>query len=228
MCVRETIYFVKNSKQIFIYIFIKDPWLTIKSASCPLCKYDCSLDVPKSNIEERTMESNYSQQFGISEETSTPSRGSSTFSLSILRRYMDSDSTENNYHSSHSGSHQNSNGYHHNNTISAFGPTIPVDQAEAFSRTWMAKSLPRNMRRQIDLAVAAQQRENTSIELPVRMTIAQPESSLATSSYNRNNPFTIDMMQSAPISNQQQQQSYQSSQNHKKLFKSLPRQWRKN
>ena len=27
-------------------IIMIDPWLTVKSASCPLCKHDCSLDIP--------------------------------------------------------------------------------------------------------------------------------------------------------------------------------------
>lgn len=27
-----------------------DPWLTIKSASCPLCKHDCSTHIPETII----------------------------------------------------------------------------------------------------------------------------------------------------------------------------------
>ncbi|CAO3637110.1 unnamed protein product [Cunninghamella blakesleeana] len=201
-----------------------DPWLTIKSASCPLCKYDCSLDIPKRDIEGLTN----NQNLDNSEESI--SRGSSTFSLSILRRYMDNDS-----HSLHSSSrdinglnnNNNTDNNNNSNTISAFGPTIPIDQAEAFSRTWMARSLPRNMRRQIDLAVAAQRRENASIELPVRMTIAPPEPALIPSSSSNNNssnnnPVTLDMPTQLSESPNHQQA------NHKKSIKSLLKHWQKN
>lgn len=63
-----------------------------------------------------------------------------------------------------------------NSPTSSFGPTIAADRAEEFSRSWMARSLPRNMRRQIHeaaQAAAAANRESI-IELPARMTESPP------------------------------------------------------
>lgn len=63
-----------------------------------------------------------------------------------------------------------------NSPTSSFGPTIAADRAEEFSRSWMARSLPRNMRRQIHeaaQAAAAANRESV-IELPARMTESPP------------------------------------------------------
>ncbi|KAI8082939.1 uncharacterized protein BX664DRAFT_339444 [Halteromyces radiatus] len=134
-----------------------DPWLTIKSASCPLCKHDCSMDVPPKNDDEQI-----SPPPAATMDDSS-SRASSIFSLSFLRRRMDDDTT-----------------VHQRSAPSTFGPTIPADQAEAFSRTWMARSLPRNMRRQIDLAAQqaaeAHRQEHTVVTLPARM-ISQPDPS---------------------------------------------------
>ncbi|KAI7906265.1 uncharacterized protein BX663DRAFT_499438 [Cokeromyces recurvatus] len=98
-----------------------DPWLTIKSASCPLCKYDCSIYCKQPDI--------------ITSPTPPPP--------TLLR------STQ-------------------NRSPHAFGPTISADRAEEFSRSWMARSLPRNMQRQIRDVV--QQQQETVIELPARMT----------------------------------------------------------
>jgi hypothetical protein len=70
---------------------------------------------------------------------------------------------------------------HNNSPVSSFGPTIAADRAEEFSRSWMARSLPRNMRRQINeaaQAAAAANRESV-IELPARMTSGSPAPSSA-------------------------------------------------
>ncbi|KAL7309499.1 hypothetical protein PS15m_010370 [Mucor circinelloides] len=138
-----------------------DPWLTIKSASCPLCKHDCALDVPKTEADQGELEQGERHHLEASAETeqdgsaSTPSPPPPSYHsfFSSLR-------------SSHNGS-----------PSSAFGPTISADRAEEFSRSWMARSLPRNMRRQIHEAAqqaAAANRESV-IELPARMTNNTPE-----------------------------------------------------
>ncbi|OAD07899.1 hypothetical protein MUCCIDRAFT_104849 [Mucor lusitanicus CBS 277.49] len=138
------------------------PWLTIKSASCPLCKHDCALDVPKTEADEDELEQaerRFSENTATAQlpppPTSTPSPPPPSYHsfFSSLR-------------SSHNGS-----------PSSAFGPTISADRAEEFSRSWMARSLPRNMRRQIHEAAqqaAAANRESV-IELPARMTNNTPE-----------------------------------------------------
>ncbi|KAI8354679.1 hypothetical protein BD560DRAFT_407514 [Blakeslea trispora] len=125
-----------------------DPWLTIKSASCPLCKYDCSSNIPKPEQEGEDLDQ--------SEQTSMPSLPNTAHSPPSYR--------SNPFFSTISSFRSRQNG----SPSSAFGPTIHADQAEEFSRSWMARSLPRNMRRQIE-AVAAANRENV-IELPARMT----------------------------------------------------------
>lgn len=63
-----------------------------------------------------------------------------------------------------------------NSHTSSFGPTIAADRAEEFSRSWMARSLPRNMRRQIQEAAqaAAAANHESVIELPARMTESPP------------------------------------------------------
>lgn len=149
-----------------------DPWLTIKSASCPLCKHDCSNDVPKSDVsseEEAELEENPATMAAHSPPSSF---------FSSLR----------NFRSNNNGS-----------PSSAFGPTISADRAEEFSRSWMARSLPRNMRRQIQeaaQAAAAADRESV-IELPSRMT-----------QQNTQNAVFIGMEPSPeqPTNNTQQQQ----------------------
>ncbi|CAO3656364.1 unnamed protein product [Mucor fragilis] len=137
-----------------------DPWLTIKSASCPLCKHDCTLDVPKSEADEDELE-----------------QAERHFSESDAERDMPPTSTPSppppSYHSFFSSLRSSHNG----SPSSAFGPTISADRAEEFSRSWMARSLPRNMRRQIHEAAqqaAAANRESV-IELPARMTNNTPE-----------------------------------------------------
>ncbi|CEG75907.1 Putative Ring finger domain protein [Rhizopus microsporus] len=114
-----------------------DPWLTIKSASCPLCKHDCYVKTETNDAEQSTSQPTPLLQ---------PPRSSSPFFASLRP-------------SSRSPS-------------PAFGPTIPADRAEEFSRSWMARSLPRNMRRQIHEAAqaAAAAHQETVIELPARMT----------------------------------------------------------
>lgn len=127
-----------------------DPWLTIKSASCPLCKHDCSVDVPKT--EQQLLEEEEQQQRLANVQASTPPPPSYTNSFfSSLPSFRSS---------------------HNNSPTSSFGPTIAADRAEEFSRSWMARSLPRNMRRQIHEAAAAAAAANREsvIELPARMT----------------------------------------------------------
>ncbi|CEP14629.1 hypothetical protein [Parasitella parasitica] len=127
-----------------------DPWLTVKSASCPLCKHDCALDVPKSEADEQGQDNRSSENDGSQHgpSSSPPPPPSYHSFFSSLR-------------SSHNGS-----------PSSAFGPTISADRAEEFSRSWMARSLPRNMRRQIHEAAqqAAAANQESVIELPARMT----------------------------------------------------------
>lgn len=55
-------------------------------------------------------------------------------------------------------------------TSTTFGPTIRADRVEEFSRSWMARSLPRTMRRQIHEAAQAAALANQEVELPARMT----------------------------------------------------------
>ncbi|KAL9551082.1 hypothetical protein MBANPS3_004436 [Mucor bainieri] len=144
-----------------------DPWLTIKSASCPLCKHDCALDVPKTEADQDELEQaerHFSESTAgdsavVPPPASTPSPPPPSYHsfFSSLR-------------SSHNGS-----------PSSAFGPTISADRAEEFSRSWMARSLPRNMRRQIHEAAqqaAAANRESV-IELPARMTNNTPEQTIS-------------------------------------------------
>ncbi|KAI8367604.1 uncharacterized protein BYT42DRAFT_586864 [Radiomyces spectabilis] len=123
-----------------------DPWLTLKSASCPLCKYDCSVDAPKEQTSSETATAAY--PMSPPEAAYVPR---SFFDISLFR-------TMGRSHTPLS-------------TTSSFGPSIPADQAEAFSRSWMARSLPRNMRRQLNeaAAAAAAHEDNTVIELPARM-----------------------------------------------------------
>lgn len=124
-----------NNRSLNFFVS-SDPWLTIKSASCPLCKHDCYVKTETDDTEQST-----------SQPTPLPQspRSSSPFFASLRP-------------SSRSPS-------------PAFGPTIPADRAEEFSRSWMARSLPRNMRRQIHEAAqaAAAAHQETVIELPARM-----------------------------------------------------------
>ncbi|ORZ19563.1 hypothetical protein BCR42DRAFT_371188 [Absidia repens] len=153
----------------------------------------------------------------------TPSPPSSLFSLSFLRRRMDDDD---------SGS---SNSNHRNMATpglsSSFGPTIPADQAEAFSRSWMARSLPRNMRRQIDLAAQqaaeAHRQEHMVVDLPARM-ITQPEPAISVDSSRTKSTVAMDPdmpQQAAPSSSSSVPASAPPTTN--RLFSSLPRQWRR-
>ncbi|KAG0178219.1 hypothetical protein DFQ29_003791 [Apophysomyces sp. BC1021] len=123
-----------------------DPWLTRKSASCPICKHDCSLDIPKS--QEGVPDVITASAINVPEPALHSNHSNNVFSFSFLRSFERSGSPH--------------------STVSSFGPTIPADRAEQFSRSWMARSLPRNMRRQLN-AVAANQ-ESAMIELPARMT----------------------------------------------------------
>ncbi|KAG2210053.1 hypothetical protein INT47_003489 [Mucor saturninus] len=128
------------------FVISSDPWLTIKSASCPLCKHDCSLDVPKAEVELVEPSPPLIPQ-------PPPSYSNSFFSSLTSFRASNN-----------------------NSPTSSFGPTIAADRAEEFSRSWMARSLPRNMRRQIHeaaQAAAAANRESV-IELPARMTESPP------------------------------------------------------
>ncbi|KAI8147701.1 hypothetical protein BJV82DRAFT_596591 [Fennellomyces sp. T-0311] len=151
-----------------------DPWLTIKSASCPLCKHDCSLDVPKA-ASDVDMEP---------ASTEHPTRSNSPFSLRIFGNNNSSTTSS-----------------------SMFGPTIRADQAEEFSRSWMARSLPRNMRRQINQAAAAARgNDGPAIELPARMT-AGPEGQ--------------NSVTPPPPSHQRESTGLRD-----RLVQSLPRQWR--
>ncbi|KAG2181928.1 hypothetical protein INT43_006853, partial [Umbelopsis isabellina] len=112
-----------------------DPWLTIKSASCPLCKMDCSLSIPRTAANESTQQA---PQPPPPAATTSGSRFQSFFSMSP------------------------------STSPSSFGPTITADNAANFSNSWMARSLPRNMRRQLEAASAAI--NGPTIELPARMT----------------------------------------------------------
>lgn len=133
---------------ILMHYVKKDPWLTIKSASCPLCKHDCSVDVPKT--EQQLLEEEEQQQQRAEASTPPPPSYTNSF-FSSLPSFRSS---------------------HNNSPTSSFGPTIAADRAEEFSRSWMARSLPRNMRRQIHEAAAAAAAANREsvMELPARMT----------------------------------------------------------
>ncbi|KAI9289424.1 hypothetical protein BC943DRAFT_73186 [Umbelopsis sp. AD052] len=141
-----------------------DPWLTIKSASCPLCKHDCSLNVPRAESTEN------SQTPQVAAPAASNSRFQGFFSLTPT------------------------------SSPSSFGPTITADNAAEFSQTWMARSLPRNMRRQLEAASAAI--NGPTMELPARMT---------------GNP-------SPPVQNRDLEAN--SSQEGPRLARSLPRYWR--
>lgn len=137
-CIGKYITMHENKQQVPELFFVSsDPWLTIKSASCPLCKHDCYVKTETNDTEQSTSQPTPLLQ---------PPRSSSPFFASLRP-------------SSRSPS-------------PAFGPTIPADRAEEFSRSWMARSLPRNMRRQIHEAAqaAAAAHQETVIELPARMT----------------------------------------------------------
>lgn len=99
-------------------------------------------------------------------------------------------------------------------TPSAFGPTIAADRAEEFSRSWMARSLPRNMRRQIHEAaqVAAAANRESVIELPARMTSGSPVSTAPSSPNNTTTAIhipttTTEQQHDTLTTNNQQQQS---------------------
>ncbi|KAI9335043.1 hypothetical protein BD770DRAFT_16337 [Pilaira anomala] len=175
-----------------------DPWLTIKSASCPLCKHDCSLDVPKSETEQ--------QQQQATPPPETPPAPPS-YSTSFFSSFRTS---------------QN------NSPTSSFGPTISADRAEEFSRSWMARSLPRNMRRQIHEAAqaAAEANRESVIELPARMTtpLNRPSIEIVVSSPPPSPPL---------VNNTQQQENNNSNNNSTRLLgqrlrRTLPRIWRSN
>ncbi|GAA5799709.1 hypothetical protein HPULCUR_005126 [Helicostylum pulchrum] len=173
-----------------------NPWLTIKSASCPLCKHDCSLDLPKSETEQQQ------QQPSSSPQQPPPPPSYSFFSLR---------------------SSQN------NSPVSSFGPTIAADRAEEFSRSWMARSLPRNMRRQIHEAAqaAAEANRESVIELPARMT----ESSALNQSTSIDVPSaqtfdTQDTTSPPPLPPSSSSSSSQRFGN--RLRRTLPRFWRSN
>lgn len=104
-----------------------DPWLTVKSASCPLCKHDCSLDIP-GNTEQ-----------------------------------PENDHTSNNSNSEHQQLQPP--------PPAAFGPTMSPEQVEALNQSWVLRTLPRTMRRQIREAAAAHEGgHGSTMVLPARMT----------------------------------------------------------
>ncbi|KAI8976059.1 hypothetical protein BDB01DRAFT_804349 [Pilobolus umbonatus] len=122
-----------------------DPWLTVKSTCCPLCKYDCSMDIPK----DESIQQDHPDSPPLPNPIQTP-----IFNIPMINRAARS---------------------LHNSSPSSFGPVIAADRAEEFSRSWMARSLPRSMRRQIDeaAAIAARHREDIVV-LPPRMTENDP------------------------------------------------------
>lgn len=118
------------------------------------------MDIPKSEVDEE-------QQQGEGDQTETYFENEQGLPTSTPSPPPPS------YHSFFSSLRSSQNG----SPSSAFGPTISADRAEEFSRSWMARSLPRNMRRQIHEAAqqaAAADRESV-IELPARMTNNTPE-----------------------------------------------------
>ncbi|ORX56903.1 hypothetical protein DM01DRAFT_1238084 [Hesseltinella vesiculosa] len=171
-----------------------DPWLTIKSASCPLCKHDCAIHVVVDDQDplERPEPA-----------VDRPRRmtNQSGFSLSLRRRMDQGMSAPRRAPSS---------------TVSSFGPTFSIEEAEAFSQSWMARSLPRNMRRQIRQAIqeahlAQQQQEEPAMQLPARMmqspTDASPDPALP---HGNHTSIPIDPPSTSS----------------RRFFPSLPRQWR--
>ncbi|KAI8071732.1 hypothetical protein BC940DRAFT_293573 [Gongronella butleri] len=180
-----------------------DPWLTIKSASCPLCKHDCSIHVlvPEEGDQPLRPEAALTTM-------AHDNRSQSGFSLSFLRRRMDAEN-------------QQRGGATPTSTVSSsFGPTLSVEEAEAFSRSWMARSLPRNMRRQIRQAVQeahlAQQMhdDEPTVPLPARMTQQSHHETPETTT------IAIDVPAAAPTS------SSPATFSSHRLFRSLPTQWR--
>jgi hypothetical protein len=151
---------------ISINSFFIDPWLTIKSASCPLCKHDCSLSVPRTESNEN------SQTPQVPPAAVSNSRFQSFFTLTPT------------------------------SSPSSFGPTITADNAAEFSQSWMARSLPRNMRRQLEAASAAM--NGPTIELPARMT---------------GNP-------NPPVQNRDLEANTSQERLPNRLARSLPRYWR--
>ncbi|KAG2216711.1 hypothetical protein INT45_005664 [Circinella minor] len=171
-----------------------DPWLTIKSASCPLCKHDCSLDVPKitSDIEMQPD----SREIGARNPSSTtPSRTNSPFSIRFFGGGSGTPSSATT-----------------TTSRAMFGPTIRADQAEEFSRSWMVRSLPRNMRRQIHEAALAHG-DGPAIELPFRMT-----------GNNRNDDSNED--NNRPLSPPAPSHQPEPTGLRGRISRSLPRQWR--
>ena len=168
--------------------------MTIKSASCPLCKHDCSLHVPKatSDIEMQTE----SGEIGADHPFSTePSRTNSPFSMRLF-----------------GGGNSTPSPVTTSTSRTMFGPTIRADQAEEFSRSWMVRSLPRNMRRQIHEAARAHS-DGPPIELPSRMTDS-----------NSNN--NINEGNNRPLSPPERSHQPEPTGLRGRISRSLPRQWR--
>lgn len=109
-----------------------DPWLTVKSASCPLCKHDCSLDIP-----------------GNTEQTENDGTTSSNENPTQQQQQLQPPPP------------------------AAFGPTMSPEQIEALNQSWVLRTLPRTMRRQIREAAATNDGGSTMV-LPARMTQDNP------------------------------------------------------
>lgn len=151
-----------------------DPWLTVKSASCPLCKHDCSLDIP-GNTEQ-----------------------------------PENDPT--NHNSSNSNDDNNTSQHQQLQPPppAAFGPTMSPEQVEALNQSWVLRTLPRTMRRQIREAAAAaaanEEGHGSTMVLPARMT-----------QDNNNNQMQVEEEQV-----QQRDQSFAG-----RLARSLPTRWQR-
>ena len=168
--------------------------MTIKSASCPLCKHDCSLDVPKaasdSGIQTESPEIGVGHPF-----SAAPSRTNSPFSMRLF-----------------GGGNGTPSSVTTSTSRTMFGPTIRADQAEEFSRSWMVRSLPRNMRRQIHEAALAHS-DGHPIELPSRMTDG-----------NRNN--SNNEGNNRPLTPPEPSHQPEPTGLRGRISRSLPRQWR--
>lgn len=115
-----------------LMIIVIDPWLTVKSASCPLCKHDCSLDIP-----------------GNTEQTENDGTSSSNENRTQQQQQLQPPPP------------------------AAFGPTMSPEQIEALNQSWVLRTLPRTMRRQIREAAATNDGGSTMV-LPARMTQDNP------------------------------------------------------
>ncbi|CDH48409.1 predicted protein [Lichtheimia corymbifera JMRC:FSU:9682] len=142
-----------------------DPWLTVKSASCPLCKHDCSLDIP-GNTEQPENDHTSSSSNHNEQQLQPP-------------------------------------------PPAAFGPTMSPEQVEALNQSWVLRTLPRTMRRQIREAAAAAHEggHGSTMVLPARMT------------QDNNNQIQVE---------QEQEQDPQRDQSFAgRLARSLPTRWQR-